>query len=644
MRRSLLTLAAACVLLVPAAWHAPSAHALAAPADGQSARVIVKLRPGGALMRAQAAADAGRAGIQQAATLSRRVGVALTDGRPIGRHAQVVFAQGISSAELAARLAADGDVEYAEPDRRRRALAVPNDPLYAGGQQTATPAVGQWYLRPPASDTLSAINAQQAWDITAGTSGVVVAVLDTGVRFDHPDLVGKLHQGFDFIADVKTANDGNGRDADASDPGDWVTQAEIDGDPLFRDCVVENSSWHGTQVTGLVGAATQNSVGMASVGRNVMVLPVRVLGKCGGFDSDIQAAMLWSGGVSANPAPNPTPARVVNLSLGSPGACTQGYRDVVAQLAAARVTVVASAGNDRGLAVSTPANCPGVVAVAGVRNIGTKVGFSDVGPEATVAAPGGNCINVSGADPCLYPILTTSNAGTTAPGAPVFSDSFHASVGTSFSAPLVAGTVALMVSVQPTLTPAQVIAALEATARPFPTSGAAAGVPVCHAPDGNVQDECYCTTGTCGAGLLDAAAAVAAVAPALAPHVPLATSTPVGAPGTTVALDALLATAAPGRTLAFQWTVSDPAVAAFAGPTNTSTASLLLQAPGAVTATVTVTDDAGLATAASAIITATGTPAPPPAADDGGGGAIGLLWLALLAAAVPVAARRPGRR
>ena len=166
-------------------------------------------------------------------------------------------------------------------------------------------------------------------------------------------------------------------------------------------------------------------------------------------------------------------------------------------------------------------------------------------------------------------------------------------------------------------------------------------MPVCHAPDGNVQDKC-CTTGTCGAGLLDAAAAVAAVAPALAPHVPLATSTPVGAPGTTVALDALLATAAPG-TLAFQWTVSGPRRRGLRGPDQhvLPTSSCGAQA---VTATVTVTDDAGLATAASAIITATGTPAPPPAADDGGGGAVGLLWLALLAAAVPVAARVAGRR
>ena len=475
------------------------------------ARVIVKYRTDSTLMRALSANQAAPLP-QQAGTMSARLGLALTDGRMIGPRAQVIRGSGIDSRLLADRLAAQSDVEYAVVDERKVALAVPNDPLF-GNQSTATPAVGQWYLQAPSSTTIvdgnstvSAINAQRAWDTTTGSSSIVVAVLDTGVRPDHPDLAPKLRPGYDFIARTDYSVDGDGRDADPSDPGDYGCTAG------------ETSSWHGTQTAGLVGAATNNGIGMASVGFNVMVLPVRVLGKCGGFDSDIQAAMLWAAGISADPTANPYPAKVINLSLGASGACNSSYRDVVSQVTAAGVTVVAAAGND-GLAVGTPANCPGVIGVAGVRHSGTKVGYSDLGPEISIAAPAGNCVNAIGAGPCLFPLLTTSNSGTTTPvaassgGAIYTGGGSNASLGTSFSAPLVAGTVGLMYSVNPSLTPAQVASVLKSTARAFPTSGAAAGVPACTAPSATAQaSECYCTTSTCGAGLLDAGAAVAAVA------------------------------------------------------------------------------------------------------------------------------------
>src|SRR5262249_31854041 len=149
--------------------------------------------------------------------------------------------------------------------------------------------------------------------------------------------------------------------------------------------------------------------------------------------------------------------------------------------------------------------------VAGLRHIGTKTGFSSLGPEVTIAAPGGNCVNTGDTDPCLYPILAASNTGTKGPVASTYTDSFHPSLGTSFSAPLVAGTVALMLSQRPTLTPAQVTSLLKTTARAFPTSGSSGSVLQCHAPTSTAQDECYCTTTTCGAGMLDAAAAVASV-------------------------------------------------------------------------------------------------------------------------------------
>ncbi len=421
----------------------------------------------------------------------------------LGARTQGLRATGLSSSQLAVRLAAQADVEWAVPDRRRRRLALPNDGHFPGGQQFITPTVGQWYLRAPDATVASAINAVGAWELTHGSAAITVAVLDTGVRFDHPDLVGKLHPGYDFIADRSTASDGNGRDGDASDTGDWTTAEQCGPGEA-----ASNSSWHGTQVAGLIGAASDNQTGMAGVGRRVMVLPVRVLGRCGGFDSDIIAAMRWAAGVSSLPTVNPHPARVLNMSLGSSGSCDASYRDVVAELNAAGVSVVAAAGNETGLAVGVPANCPGVIAVAGARHFGSKVGYSSIGPEATIAAPAGNCVNPSGA--CLYPLLSTTNAGTTTPGANTYSDSFRSTLGTSFAAPLVAGTVGLTLSVDPALQPAQIRNLLQSSARPFPSSGSGAEVVACSVPTLAEQLECYCTTTTCGAGLLDAGAAMLA--------------------------------------------------------------------------------------------------------------------------------------
>ena len=144
---------------------------------------------------------------------------------------------------------------------------------------------------------------------------------------------GNLLPGFDMISDANVANDGNGRDADASDTGDWLTLAEVQqkGGPFYRcDTAARDSSWHGTQTSGLIGALTNDGIGMASVGRNVRVLPVRALGKCGGFDSDIIAAMLWASGLSVPGVPvNTNPARVLNLSLGSESTCSSVYRDAI---------------------------------------------------------------------------------------------------------------------------------------------------------------------------------------------------------------------------------------------------------------------------------------------------------------------------
>ncbi len=247
---------------------------------------------------------------------------------------------------------------------------------------------------------------------------------------------------------------------------------------------------------------------------------MRVLGKCGGYDSDIQAGMRWAAGLAVPGQPlNPNPARILNLSLGGSGACTAatGYPAVIAELQAAGVVVVAAAGNSAGHAVELPANCPGVIAVAGLRHAGTKVGCSDLGPEISISAPAGNCVNLGAGEPCLYPILSSSNSGTQRPnaGGSTWTDAYDYSVGTCFAAPLAAGSAALMLSARPELQPQEVLTWMQSSARAFPTSGAGNDengqpVPLCRAPDGSDQLQCYCSVGLCGAGMLDADGAVQA--------------------------------------------------------------------------------------------------------------------------------------
>ena len=629
-------------LLLLAALAAPLQ---AAPREPAEARVIVKLDA------AAHPADDERLD-RGLAALGRRHAAGLTVRRSLGERTRLVTASGTSSAALAKRLAAEPGVAYAVPDQRVRRLAAPNDPLYATGG-AAGPAVGQWYLKPPSTTVFAAIDAERAWDLTAnGSASVVVAVLDSGVRLDHPDLAGKLLPGYDFVSPAGRANDGNGRDADPSDPGDWVTQADINSGVVESDCEVEDSSWHGTQVAGLVGANTHNAAGMAGAGRNVSVLPVRVLGKCGGFVSDIVEAMRWAAGIPVAGVPNNlNHAKVINLSLGVGGVCSAAFADAVAAVAARGTVVVAAAGNTAGHAVVAPANCAGVIGVAGVRHIGTKVGFSDLGPELAIAAPAGNCVDLAG--PCQYPILTTSNSGATSPASSIYTDEMNITVGTSFASPLVSGTVGLLLSARPGLTPVEIKRLLQGTAYPFPTSGADAGVPQCTAPQtasgGTAIDqlECYCTTSTCGAGLLDARAAALAATTLLAT---IGVSPAAAQAGQPLTLDVNGSLLQPGRSIASAtWTLVDGGgiVGGFNGSTNTSatgaTTVVTPTAAGSFTVDVTVVDNTGVSASTTGVVSVADAASPPPAS-GGGGGAMGGGYLLLLLAAVAAAARLTRRR
>ncbi|MFO0447335.1 MAG: S8 family serine peptidase, partial [Pseudomonadota bacterium] len=569
-------------------------------------RVLVKLRGDRASAQSAGGAAAAKptAG-ERMAGLASRTGVTMRSLGAVAPDLHVVRLEAADAAAALARLRADADVEYVEPDRRMRRHLAPNDPLFAN----------QWYLRAvtttPNGPTASATDTETAWDGTRGSSTVVVAVLDTGVRLDHPDLGrvangGKLLPGYDFVSaesngQTRTANDGDGWDDDPSDPGDWVSQADRDSGAPFTNCSVDpTSSWHGTRVSGIIAARTNNAAGIAGVGFDTRILPVRVLGKCGGFTSDIIAGMRWAAGLPVQGVPtNPNPARILNLSLGGDGACSNAYQAAIDEIVTQRqALVIVSAGND-GSTADQPANCRGVAAIGALRHVGNKVGFSNLGPNLALSAPGGNCVNVGTGQPCLFSLDTTTNLGTTVPGADGYTDQFNANFGTSFSAPIVSGIAALMYAVHGTLTPPQVIARLRDAARPFPVvnetdPGTNQPIPQCRVPAGESDtqlSQCNCTPRTCGAGIADAQRALAAIP---GPVAAVATSGLI-APGQTIQLDAAASTAGAGASVSGgSWSVQPGATGTptFGSPTAQAT-SLTLPSAGALSVQLVVTDSRG---------------------------------------------------
>ncbi len=362
------------------------------------------------------------------------------------------------AAAMAARLAADPAVEYALPDRVKKPLFVPNDPLYDQ----------QWNL----FEDAGGVRLPDAWDIERGAPGLVIAQLDTGI-ISHADLdPARSAPGYDFISDPDMANDGDGRDPDPSDPGDWVAAGECGaGEPA------EPSSWHGTQVAGIIGAATDNGAYIAGVNHGSRLLMARVLGKCGGYTSDIVDAMRWAAGLHVPDVPdNPNPARVINLSLGGSGPCTSLEQNAIDEVNARGAVVVVAAGNDGGdVADQTPANCQGVITVAATTRSGARADYTNTGSTVAVSAPGGDSTGY---------LLALSNTGATHAEA----DNYVQVAGTSFSTAQVSGIAGLMLSVNADLNPGQVRDLLMQSARAFPDAS--------------------CDTSLCGAGIVDAGSAV----------------------------------------------------------------------------------------------------------------------------------------
>lgn len=412
------------------------------PAPHYTGRVVIQLA--GSTRRGPAA-DA-----ERVRRVAAAAGGSATLGQQTATGATIVQVGGDPVA-AAARIASAPGVEYAVPERRAYPTADPSDPAFPW----------QW--------DLPAIGVPNAWTHTRG-AGVTVAVVDTG-WLPHPDLPRPL-PGYDFIGDAAYALDGDGRDADATDAGDWTPYGVCE-DPTARA-----SSWHGLHVTGTLAAITDNGGGVSGIAPDTRVVPVRALGRCGGTDTDITDALVWAAGGTVPGAPaNANPAKIINLSLSGPGACSPVEQRAIDAATSRGALVVVAAGNDgRDVASYTPANCHGVLVVAASDRSGAAATYTNRGSAVTLSAPGSTIYSLGntgprGYDPSGWSYLPRS--------------------GTSMAAAHVSAVAALMWSVAPTLTAAQVRDVLLRTATRWPGA----------------------TTGA-GAGIVNAAAAVEAVLPA----------------------------------------------------------------------------------------------------------------------------------
>ena len=464
----------------------------AQPSKDAVTSLIVRMKPGSV----PAAVNA-----DLRSKLAAKSGVAVSSTRSLANGTQVVSLAAPldvnAAAQLVQRLSGDPEVAHVEVDRRAKTQAQPSDPMYST----------QWNL----SDPVGGISAPQAWDVTIGDANAPIAILDTGI-LPHPDLAGRVVAGYDFVADARFSGDGDGRDGDASDPGDFVTTEESQtAGGALQGCGVTNSTWHGTMVAGTLGAAVNNGSGMSGVNWTSPIVNVRVMGKCGGALSDIADGIRWASGLAVAGVPaNPRPARVINLSLAGPGECSPILQSAVTDaLSNGSIVVVAAGNNNDDVANHWPANCMGVVAVAATSKNGSRAFYSNSGSRIAVSAPGGG---VGGSIPVLR------NSGQRAPDPAGYG--YGSQLGSSLAAPHVAGLASLVLALDRDLTPAEVRGLIESNSRPFP----------------QVQQDA-CTSATCGAGIADAGVTVTRVAqsgtgalPAPPPPVPAPTPSPVPAP------------------------------------------------------------------------------------------------------------------
>lgn len=370
----------------------------------------------------------------------------------------------------------DPSIISVEPDLRLTRAVTPNDPSFPAQWDMSDAAAG------PADYS---VKAPGAWEITTGSSDLTVAVIDTGLAA-HSEFAGRTVAGYDFVSDTGISNDGDARDGDASDPGDWVTEEESESGYL-EGCAPSPSSWHGTHVAGTIAATGNNGQGIAGLNWSSKLQPIRALGKCFGYTSDIADAIRWAAGGTVPGVPaNATPARIINLSLGGGGSCASGsYMQSAINDARSRgaIVVVAAGNEDQSASNSNPANCAGVVAVAATDRDGYRAYYSNYSnwdSVVDIAAPGGDSYIDS-------LILSTLNSGSEGPAV----ESYAAYEGTSMAAPHVAGVLSLLLSYDQYITEGEALTLMKNNVTPFPSGG---GRWSCTAP--------Y----SCGAGIINATA------------------------------------------------------------------------------------------------------------------------------------------
>ncbi len=470
---------------------------------------------------------------QRVSALLNRLGIAHAGQRGTAFAAEVVrfeHVQPRAEAEvIAASLRKSPDVDWVMVDE----VLAPQS-VAAVAVQAIDPDYGRqaWLQsRLGLAERAGLADIPAAWARLQGSNltPITVAVLDSGV-LPAPDLQGRLWPGYDFVSNVALARDGNGLDPDPTDEGNWLTAADR---TQFgsADCAVANQSdWHGLAVTYLLAAATDNGLqgaGLLASLPNEVVLPVRVAGACGAALSDLMEGMLWSAGIpyQGSPNANPHPARVINISFGGQGSCLETdrgsvgwfFRQAVDALVSKGVLVVASAGNGdeqgQGMAETTrPANCPMVLAATGLNMRGYKASYANFVQHDGVSRfgvavasgdryAGSNLLSDEG-----MTLLTNSGLQSPDTGPNAFKLTQNL-VGTSFAAPQVAGVAALMLAADPSLTVRQLLEGLTGHTREFPLAATRDGAFPASC-DANHTASCNCTTGTCGAGILDAELAV----------------------------------------------------------------------------------------------------------------------------------------